>query len=238
METNIQTFYYDGFGDFHARVDENNIVWVQIEDAAYGLGYISVSKNGTVHVKWDKIRAIFNDSGYNFNVRAGCFIPENMFFMLAMRTDSPAARKFQKWAADEVFPALRRQGFYAVNPKLSRKFLLRELGKQVRKTMTAAACRFFDYAQQFGDRRSKGMIIGMWTNEGYEISGITKGGRDDATEEQLAATILIESTQRDGTDSGIAQRKLPRQIEACNTRQLQKLKAGLPPSLKNSTFLK
>lgn len=190
METNIQTFHYEEFNDFHARIDENNVVWVKIEDVAFGLGYISVSKNGAVRAKWDKIRAIFNDSGYNFNVRAGCFIPENMFFMLAMRTDSPSARKFQKWAADEVFPALRRQGFYAVNPRLDRKNLLRELGKDVRKSMTAAA------------------------------------------------TILIESTQRDGTDSGIAQRKLPRQIEASNTKQLQKLKAGLPPNLKNSNFLK
>lgn len=219
MQTSIQTFYYEGFGDFHARVDENNIVWVQIEDAAHGLGYISASKDGAARVTWNKIRAIFRDSGYNLTVRAGCFIPENMFFMLAMKADSPTARKFQKWAADEVFPALRRQGFYAVSPKLDRRFLLRELGKEVRKTMTAAACRFFDYAQRFGDRRSKGMIIGRWTNEGYEISGIPKGGRDDATVEQLAATILIESTQRDGTDSGIAQRKLPRQIEACNTRK-------------------
>lgn len=238
MRTAIQIIENEYSGRLRLRVDENNTVLVNAGDAARGYGYCSADKKGARHIKWDMVNSILGEFGNTGTIGENDYIPETLFYILAMRSDSPAATPFQEFTA-KVIAEIRRNGYYVAKGKLDKKIMIRELGKEVRKSMTAAACRFYDYSRKFGDRRTKGMIIGQWTNEGYKVSGIRKGGRDDAetTIEQLAATILIESTQRDGTDSGIAQGKLPRQIEAKNSRDLQRLGAALVNTLQNVRFL-
>lgn len=240
MTPAIQSFFNDTTGNFRCYIDENGIPRINATDAAYGLGYIATSKGGVTSVKWGEINRILREAGYKEKISADSYLTESMFYLLAMRSDNQSARDFQNWAANEVFPSIRKQGYYAQNAKLDKWSMIRELGKEVRKSMTAAACRFYDYAHKYGDNRTKGMIIGQWTNEGYKVSGINKGERNNkgtTSAAQLAATILIEEAQRDNTDSGIAQGMLPRQIEAKNSRDLRKLGSALPSVLKNTNLL-
>lgn len=48
----------------------------------------------------------------------GDFIPENIFYRLAMKAKNEAAEKFQAKIADEVIPSIRRHGLYAVDQLL------------------------------------------------------------------------------------------------------------------------
>lgn len=108
-------------------VDENQIAWLNAEDVARGLGFTQV-KNGVEYVMWWRVEGYLKEFGFSANVRNG-FIPENMFYRLAMKANNETAQVFQAKVADEILPTLRRTGYYGKQPTMNREEFKQTIAK-------------------------------------------------------------------------------------------------------------
>lgn len=100
-------------------VDEKGTVWLNVEDVARGLGFTQVAKSGNVVIRWERVNNYLREFGFiptsGDSVKAGDYIPENMFYRLAMKASNAAAQKFQAKVCDEILPSIRKTGMY-INP--------------------------------------------------------------------------------------------------------------------------
>ena len=95
-------------------LDEYGIVYVSLEDICRGLGFTQI-KNKVEYIRTDRVKLYlkefnFPTSGEKFNE---IFIPENIFYMLAMKANNKTAKEFQYKIATEILPMIRRTGMYA-----------------------------------------------------------------------------------------------------------------------------
>lgn len=216
MNTDIQIFRNrEANLTIRAYINRNNILQVNAEDAAYGLGYTTIGKNLIEHVNWSKVKSILKEFDYSAKkLGADSYIPENMFYVLAMRADSPSAKAFQWWAANEVFPAIRRQGYYIADnfhKQLQQKN--RKDGIIVRKAETSAIKIYIQYAQQQGARRTENEFYAAFSTLANKVVGIPDGGRADATSEQLSNLAIVENYIANLLLEGMANHKAFWQIE-------------------------
>lgn len=70
-------------------VDEQNTAYLNAEDVVRSLDFSTDVRNG--------------------------FIPENMFYRLAMKESNESAQKFQEQVADVILPSIRKNGMH-INP--------------------------------------------------------------------------------------------------------------------------
>lgn len=98
--------------------EKSGTVYLNLEDTARGLGFTTVATNGNVVVRWNTVHKYLMDFGVatscNGDYQANCpdFIPENIFYRLAMKAKNETAEKFQALVADEILPAIRKHGAY------------------------------------------------------------------------------------------------------------------------------
>lgn len=104
----------------HGYVDENGTVWLNVEDVARGLGFTQTAKSGNKVVRWERVNSYLREFGFiptsGDGVKAEDFIPENIFYRLAMKASNTVAKTFQVKVADEILPAIRKTGYYSVKP--------------------------------------------------------------------------------------------------------------------------
>ena len=99
-------------GNVHAYLDTEGTVWLNAEDVARGLGFVE-SKDCKEYVRWRTINGYLKDFGFSQEVAKENYIPENMFYRLAMKANNSVAEKFQGKVADEILPAIRKTGSYS-----------------------------------------------------------------------------------------------------------------------------
>ena len=98
--------------------EKDGTVYLNLEDTARGLGFTTVATSGNEVVRWSRVHQYLVDFGVatscNENYQANCpeFIPENIFYRLAMKAKNEVAEKFQAKVADEILPAIRKHGAY------------------------------------------------------------------------------------------------------------------------------
>lgn len=103
---------------------ENGMGFLHLEDVARGLGFTQ-SKNGIEYVRWETVTAHLQDIGFSQLVGKDTFIPENIFYRLAMKAKNETAEAFQAKVADEILPTIRKTGSYtAEKPKSQAELLL------------------------------------------------------------------------------------------------------------------
>ena len=106
-------------------IDESGTAQLNLEDVARGLGFTQTQTKGDkqyTSVRWVTVYEYLE--GFGFPQLAGeenkeSFIPENIFYRLAMKAKNETAEKFQAIVADEILPAIRKTGTYSVAPQLS-----------------------------------------------------------------------------------------------------------------------
>ena len=103
--------------------EKEGIIYLKLENVARGLGFTHKEvKNGKEYesVRWVVVRSYLDDLGFrpqvgetfSQEVAKDSFIPENIFYRLAMKAKNEAAEKFQALVADEIIPSIRKHGAY------------------------------------------------------------------------------------------------------------------------------
>ena len=106
-------------------IDAEGTAWLNVEDVARGLGFVMIRKERVTAdgdnysaVRWDRVNGYLQEFGYDKEVGKDDFIPENMFYLLAMKASNEVAKKFQLKIANEILPAIRKTGSYSVRPNV------------------------------------------------------------------------------------------------------------------------
>ena len=92
--------------------EKDGTAYLNLEAVARGLGFTQI-KNGVEYVKWERVSGYLTELGFSPEVGKDTFIPENIFYRLAMKAKNEAAERFQAKIADEVIPSIRKHGMYA-----------------------------------------------------------------------------------------------------------------------------
>jgi prophage antirepressor-like protein len=110
--------------------------YLNLEDVARGLGFVDGNS-----VRWARVHMYLEEIGYfarsgeqvKPNSATDTFIPENIFYRLAMKAKNETAEIFQAKVADEILPAIRKTGTYsAIDTKLSPEL---QLARQMLQAM-------------------------------------------------------------------------------------------------------
>ena len=123
METAIQTFKNDQFGEIRTMTDEKGETFFVGKDVAMALGYSNTRKALQDHVDEE-------DKGVTKRDTLGgtqkmVFINESGLYSLILSSKLEQARQFKRWVTSEVLPAIRKTGRYEMTPAE-----LRLLGEQ------------------------------------------------------------------------------------------------------------
>lgn len=102
--------------------EQNGVTYLRLENVARGLGFTTVAASGNEVVRWNTVYNYLTDlkvvaGSCNGNYKGNCpdFIPENIFYRLAMKAKNETAEKFQALVADEIIPSIRKNGIYATD---------------------------------------------------------------------------------------------------------------------------
>lgn len=100
--------------------EKDGTAYLKLETVARGLGFTTIAASGNEVVRWNTVHKYLFDLGVatscnGSNYREFCpeYIPENIFYRLAMKAKNDVAEKFQAKIADEVIPSIRKHGLYA-----------------------------------------------------------------------------------------------------------------------------
>lgn len=93
--------------------DAEGTAHLNIEDVARGLGFTE-TKDGVEYVKWRRVNRYLQELGFSTQVAKDDFVPENIFYRLAMKAKNAVAEAFQAKVADETLPAIRKNGYYSI----------------------------------------------------------------------------------------------------------------------------
>ena len=96
--------------------EKDGVAYLNLEDVARGLGFTRI-KNETEYVMWDRVEKYLSDLSFHTCVEKTkeCYIPENIFYRLAMKAKNEVAEAFQAKVADEIIPSIRKHGIYATD---------------------------------------------------------------------------------------------------------------------------
>lgn len=103
--------------------EQNGVAYLRLENVARGLGFTRIAASGNEVVRWERVEQYLRDIGFlqeaAKTVVPTCghddFIPENIFYRLAMKAKNETAEKFQALVADEIIPSIRKNGIYATD---------------------------------------------------------------------------------------------------------------------------
>lgn len=138
--------------------ERDGTAYLRLEDVARGLGFTKKADSGNEVVNWTRVRQYLADLGVVQKCTTGDYIPENIFYRLAMKAKNETAEKFQALVADEIIPSIRKTGSYMM-PKLSKEmqalFMLDNRTQQQEERLTALENTMtVDYNQQRVLRKS------------------------------------------------------------------------------------
>lgn len=127
-------------GGVRGYVDETGTAQLNLEDVSRGLGFTQTAKSGNEVVRWERVSQYLKEFGFvpiagriiptcgddviqfitsicdsSQQVGRDTYIPENIFYRLAMKARNEVAEKFQAKVADEILPTIRKTGAYITN---------------------------------------------------------------------------------------------------------------------------
>ncbi len=126
--------------DVRTIKNEDGSISINAEDTARGLGFIqNQNKNGKLYIsiRWETINNYCKEFNFPNKLGKDDFIPESLFYLLAMKANNEVARKFQNWLAVDVIPQIRKNGQYQMKPTSNLELLelqvkaLREVEERV-----------------------------------------------------------------------------------------------------------
>ena len=107
--------------------EKDGTAYLKLETVARGLG-VTQKKNGIEYVRWETVLNYIREIGFPNKLGKDDFVPENVFYRLAMKAKNEVAEKFQAKVADEIIPSIRRTGSYGFEPMSPEEMMRIQLG--------------------------------------------------------------------------------------------------------------
>lgn len=98
--------------------EKDGTAYLKLETVARGLGFTTtqnISGKEYTNVRWNRVDEYLKEIGFATSGKRPDFIPENIFYRLAMKAKNEVAEKFQAKVADEIIPSIRKHGIYATD---------------------------------------------------------------------------------------------------------------------------
>lgn len=110
--------------------EKNGVAYLKLETVARGLGFTEIAGSGNECVRWRTVKKYLSELGIATSCDGNLpeYIPENIFYRLAMKAKNEAAEKFQAKVADEVIPSIRKHGAYMTSDTIDRMIQSPEFG--------------------------------------------------------------------------------------------------------------
>ena len=151
--------------------EKDGTAYLKLETVARGLGFTEIAASGNECIRWRTVKKYLE----NLGIAESCdgnlpdFIPENIFYRLAMKAKNETAEAFQAMVADEIIPSIRKHGIYATddviesildNPDFGIQLLekLKE-ERSKNKVLTAENTALAQEAVQWGDRATINALV-------------------------------------------------------------------------------
>lgn len=90
--------------------EKNGVAYLKLETVARGLGFTE-RKGKKEYVMWRRVDNYLQELDFGTSAE-NKFIPENIFYRLAMKAINETAERFQALVADEIIPSIRKHGAY------------------------------------------------------------------------------------------------------------------------------
>lgn len=136
--------------------EKDGTAYLKLETVARGMGFTQ-EKNGVEYVRWETVDRYLKEIGFPnklgkdkesltyvfaINGERPEYIPENIFYRLAMKAKNEAAEAFQAKIADEVIPSIRKHGGYIAGQEaMSPEELMASALLMAQKTIEARDAR-------------------------------------------------------------------------------------------------
>lgn len=101
--------------------EKDGIAYLNLETVARGLGFTTtqtIDGKEYTNIRWSRVDEYLNGLGFATSGKRPEYIPENIFYRLAMKAKNETAERFQAMIADEVVPAIRKHGGYLTPAKV------------------------------------------------------------------------------------------------------------------------
>ena len=92
--------------------EKDGTAYLKLDTVARGLGFTRIADSGNEVVRWERVEKYLSEIGAVPTCGHDGFIPENVFYRLAMKAKNETAERFQAFIADEVIPSIRKHGAY------------------------------------------------------------------------------------------------------------------------------
>lgn len=124
--------------------EQDGTAYLRLEDVARGLGFTQTAKSGNEVIRWERVTKYLAELGIPTSGDGfpPAYIPENIFYRLAMKAKNETAEKFQALVADEIIPSIRKHGGYiAGQDQLTPEELMAKALQVANKTLAEREAR-------------------------------------------------------------------------------------------------
>ena len=170
---------------------ENEVAYLNLEDVARGLGITTVATSGNDVIRWKRVESYLHSFGFSQEVGKDTFVPENIFYRLAMKAKNSVAESFQAKVADEILPSIRKTGSYGIPQTYAEALQLAAdqalMIEQQKAQLTAAKPKVQFYDQVRESEHTLSM------NDAAKLLGIKGLGRNKLFEQLRSRGVLDES---------------------------------------------
>lgn len=153
--------------------EQDGTAYLKLEDVARGLGFTTVAASGNEVIRWGTVHKYLTElgvatscNGSDYRSKCPDYIPENIFYRLAMKAKNETAEKFQALVADEIIPSIRKTGSYTakqllpVSKEMQALFLLDQRTVQQEARLIALENTMtVDYSQQQTLKKAVGRVV-------------------------------------------------------------------------------
>ena len=209
---------------------EDGTVYVNLSDVCIGLGFTDEKKTVFVatsgdktkydrktnqFIRWNRVLKYLNSFDYIYDPieikKEDAYIPESIFYGLAMKAKNETAKTFQKWLATEVIPSIRKTGIFA-----SKKYdPIRAMSVFARKLEASSINKLVMYSKAMSYPVKKGRLYTELSTMVNSLAKVPNGERDNAEVHQLAIIMFAELNIRDIVERGNGMKMDPGEVKGC-----------------------
>lgn len=163
--------------DARMILNPDGSISVNAEDTAIGFGWFKTETKGKkkyTSIRWERMNFFSKEYGFDHKWSKEDYIPESLFYLLAMKANNEKAKDFQKWIAMEVIPAIRKTGKYSISMTTEEKVRIIAQGQgEIRSIVEKQNEEIENLQTKVEDLQEQINVIGAYKNS-YKYEELKK----------------------------------------------------------------